>query len=220
MDDSPRNVFATSGVLFALFVVLTVSVIAGWTQPIDDAWLSLMAGIEVPWGVAIAEGFHVAGSVPVAFATTLVIAGVFIGLKKWWALGSWVAIVAGAQILSTVTKLIVDRPRPIDALVHESSASYPSGHALVSGAAIGFGFAVLAAFIWQQRSRLFLWVGFLYAVLMSLSRTYLRVHWLTDVVGGFLFGTAIVLFVAGVVLHRRGGEESTVGGSGADVSTV
>ena len=214
MKASPRTVLAISGILFALFLMVTVAVVAGWTQPLDDAWLSLMASVEVPWIVAVAEGFHIVGSVPVAFATTLVVAGLFIGMKKWWALGAWAAIVAGAQILSTVTKLIVDRPRPIDSLVHESSASYPSGHAMVSGAAIGFGFAVLAALIWQQRARLLLWLGLAYAALMALSRTYLRVHWLTDVVGGFLFGTAIVCFVAAVVLHQRAEREPAGGGPG------
>jgi len=175
----------------------------GWVQPLDDAWRSLMADTEVPWLVAVAKGFHVVGGVPVALTTSIVIGVAFAVAKKWRLLWAWIAIVAGAQILSTFVKLLVDRPRPVDALVHEASAAYPSGHAMVSGAAIGIGLAVLAGFVWPRRSRLFLYIGIAYAVLMALSRTYLRVHWLTDVVGGLLFGSAVVAFVATTAMYRR-----------------
>lgn len=190
--------------LFVTFLLLTVLVVAGWTQSVDDAWLSLMEELEVPWLLSVAELFHHIGSFPIALATSVLIAVAFIVAKKWSAFWAWFAIVAGAQVFSTVTKLLVDRPRPIDALVHESSASYPSGHAMVSGAAIGIGLAVIAGIIWPNRYRLFLGVGIAYAVVMAWSRTYLRVHWLTDVVGGLLFGTAIVCLVAAVVIQRRG----------------
>jgi membrane-associated phospholipid phosphatase len=190
--------------MFAAFLILTAFVIAGWTQSVDDAWLSLMEDLEVPWLLSVAELFHHLGSVPIALTTSLLVAVTFIVAKKWWAFWAWFAIVAGAQVFSTVTKLLVDRPRPVDALVHESSASYPSGHAMVAGAAIGIGLAVILGIIWPIRYRLFLGVGIAYAVVMAWSRTYLRVHWLTDVVGGLVFGTAIVCLVAVVVIQSRG----------------
>ena len=197
--------------LFAAFLLLTVFVVAGWTQSVDEAWLSLMKDLEVPWLLSMAELFHHLGSVPIALTASLLIAAAFIVAKKWWAFWAWFAIVAGAQVFSTVTKLLVDRPRPVDALVHESSASYPSGHAMVSGAAIGIGLAVIVGMIWPNRYRLFIGVGIAYAVVMAWSRTYLRVHWLTDVVGGLLFGTAIVCLVAVVVIQRRGDAREGIG---------
>ena len=190
--------------LLATFLFLTLSVVAGWTQSLDDAWLSLMEDLEVSWLMSVAELFHHLGSVPIALATSVLVAVAFVVAKRWWAFWAWFAIVAGAQVFSTITKLLVDRPRPIDALVHESSASYPSGHAMVSGAAIGIGLAVIVGIIWPSRHRLFLGMGIAYAVAMAWSRTYVRVHWFTDVVAGLIFGTAIVLVVAGVVIQRRG----------------
>ncbi len=195
------------------FLLLTVLVVAGWTQSVDDAWLSVMEDLEVPWLLSVAELFHHIGSFPIALATSVLIAVAFIVAKKWWAFWAWFAIVAGAQVFSTVTKLLVDRPRPVDALVHESSASYPSGHAMVSGAAIGIGLAVIAGIIWPRRHRLFLGLGITYAVVMAWSRTYLRAHWLTDVVGGLLFGTAVVLVVAAAVIQRRRSVRDGVGES-------
>jgi undecaprenyl-diphosphatase len=210
MKTSSGRLLTLSAVLLALFLALTVSVVAGWSQPLDDAWFSLMAGAEVPWLVSVAKVFHQLGGFPTAFIVALAIGGVFIGMKKWWALGAWAAMVGGAEILSIVTKLMIDRPRPVDSILHEPSASYPSGHAMVSGAAIGIGLAVLAGLIWRRRSSLFLGFGIAFAFLMALSRTYLRVHWLTDVTGGLLFGTAVVCFVTAVLL-RRGIDDGVTG---------
>jgi len=162
-----------------------------------------MEDAELPWLVSVAKAFNVIGGFPVALATSIVIGVVFIAVRQWWALWTWATIVGGAQILSTVTKILVDRPRPVEALVYEPSASYPSSHAMISGAAMGIGLAVILGIIWPNRHRLFLTVGVLYAVAMAWSRTYLLVHWLTDVVGGLLFGTAIVFIAAGVVKQRR-----------------
>jgi len=208
MGTTSRYRFILSAVLLAFFIALTTAVVAGWTQGVDDAWFSLMEGVEVPWLVAIAEVFHYVGGFPFAFVVALGIGGLFIAMKKWWALGAWAAMVIGAQVLSIVTKQIVDRARPVDSIIHEASSSYPSGHAMVSGAAIGIGFAFLAGLIWYRRSRALLWVGIVFALLMALSRTYLRVHWLTDVTGGLLFGSAIVAFVAGMLSMRSDGDES------------
>lgn len=193
-----------SGVgLFVSFLLLTAFVVAGWTQSVDDAWLSLMDDLGASWLLSVAELFHHLGSFEIALATSLLVAVAFLVARTWWAFWAWFAIVAGAQFLSTITKLLVDRPRPVDALVHESSAAYPSGHAMVSGAAMGIGLAVILGIIWPNRHRLFLGVGVAYAVVMAWSRTYLQVHWLTDVVGGLLFGTAVVFAVAAVVIQRR-----------------
>jgi undecaprenyl-diphosphatase len=190
--------------LFVAFLFLTVFVVAGWTQTLDDAWRDLMVANEIPWLVSAAEVFHHLGAFPIALATTVLVAVALVAMRIWWAVAAWVAMVAGAQVLSTITKLLVDRPRPVDALVFESSAAYPSGHAMVSGAAIGIGFAVIAGIIWPRRHRLFLSLGVGYAVVMAWGRTYLRAHWVTDVVGGLLFGTAVVFIVAAVVIQRRG----------------
>ena len=209
-----RSSYWLSATPFLAFLALTALVVASSTQSLDDGWLSLMEEYEVGWLVAVARAFHVIGSYPIALVTSVAIGIAFIVLKKWWALWAWVAIVGGAQVLSAVTKTLVDRPRPVDALVFESSASYPSGHAMVSGAAMGIGVAVIAGFLWPRRHQLFLGLGFTYAVIMAWSRTYLRVHWLTDVVGGLLFGVAIVFAVVAVVSHRRGGHATTTPSNG------
>jgi undecaprenyl-diphosphatase len=182
--------------LAGLFSLLTLLVVAGWTQGFDDSWNTAMANLEVPWLFDLAEVLHRIGGVPVASLTVALVTVAFVVTRRWWFAAAWLAIIGVAQIVTTVVKLLVGRERPIDALVHESSAAYPSGHASVSGAAIAIGLAVLVGFLWPHRCRLFMLVGAAYAVTMAWSRTYLHAHWFTDVVGGVILGTAIVLAVA------------------------
>lgn len=189
--------------LAAVFVALTLLVVAGWTQSVDDSWNTMMAGAEVPWLVSVADTFDYVGGYPIALLG--VVAGVvalWVGGKRWAAL-TWAVMTALAQLLSSATKLVVDRSRPLNGLAYEPSSSYPSGHSMVAGAATAIGIAVVAGVIWPSRRRLFLVFGVVYAVLMAASRTYLRVHWLTDAIGGFLFGTAVVLVIYAVAFARR-----------------
>jgi undecaprenyl-diphosphatase len=194
--------FTKSAGFFVSFVALTALVLGNWTQPVDDAWNAVMADAESAWLVGVAETFHRIGAVPIAFPVAVTVAVVFLVMRRWWLTGAWVAMVGGAQILSTITKVLVDRDRPLNALVHEPSAAYPSGHAGVSGAAMAIGLAVLLGVLWPNRHKLFLSLGVVYAVAMAWSRTYLRVHWLTDVVGGLVLGTAAVLMVMWVMDTR------------------
>ena len=198
--------------LFAAFLVLTVLVVAGWTQALDDVWLSRMEGAGVSWLVTVAEAFDVIGGFLVALATSIAIGVAFIIAKKWWALVAWVAIVGGAQVLSAVAKTLVDRPRPIEALVYEPSAAYPSGHAAVSGAAMAIGLALILGFVWPHLRRHLIAVAVVYAVVMAWSRTYLLVHWLTDVIGGLFLGTAVVLIVSAAVSRRVSQKDPTRSG--------
>ncbi len=204
MDPKARRKsrFATSAGLFVSFVALTALVLGTLTRSVDDAWNAAMADAEMAWLVGTAEIFHRTGAVPIALLVAVIVAVVFLVMRRWWLAGAWVAMVGGTQILSTVTKVLVGRDRPLDALVHESSAAYPSGHAAVSGAAMAIGLAILLGILWPNRYRLFLSAGIVYALAMAWSRTYLRVHWLTDVVGGLVLGTAVVLVVASVTVPR------------------
>ncbi len=50
-----------------------------------------------------------------------------------------------------------------------------------------------------------------YSLVMAWSRTYLRVHWLTDVVGGLALGTVVTLAVLLAVTARRSIRRSSEG---------
>ncbi|KRF47742.1 hypothetical protein ASH01_21290 [Terrabacter sp. Soil811] len=97
-----------------------------------------------------------------------------------------------------VGKVLVHRPRPpaaaVHALVAETAAdSYPSGHTAFAAATV---FAVVAALVLTGRSTRVAWVvGLPIVAVVALSRLYLGVHYLTDVVASVVFAGASVLVV-------------------------
>ena len=96
----------------------------------------------------------------------------------------------GGLLIIYGMKLFFARPRPANPLLYkEVDFSFPSGHAT-------FGFilyGMLAYFIWlTDLPKTWKYVAMTFLVLLSLtigfSRVYLRVHYPSDVFGGFCLG--------------------------------
>ncbi len=106
---------------------------------------------------------------------------------------------AGAAVLETLTKLLVDRARPAFAepVAHASGASFPSGHAMTSMVAFGLLVVLLPAHRWLATAAGVVAVG-----LVGFSRLALGLHYLTDVVGGWLLGTAWLVAAEWLVSRR------------------
>lgn len=95
-------------------------------------------------------------------------------------------------------KLIVNRPRPANDLVQvfviETEKSFPSGHAFFTVAVLGFICYLIAV---RQSKKLLrflivaVWLAF--TLIIGFSRIYLGVHWLSDVIGGYMVGTAFLV---------------------------
>ncbi|MFN2563229.1 MAG: phosphatase PAP2 family protein [Jatrophihabitans sp.] len=100
--------------------------------------------------------------------------------------------VVGAATLELVTKVIVGRARPVfsDPVAHAAGGSFPSGHAMTSLTV--FGVAVIMA---GRRRRETVAVAVLAVAAVGFSRMALGVHYLSDVLGGWLLGTAWLLAV-------------------------
>jgi membrane-associated phospholipid phosphatase len=136
--------------------------------------------------------------------------------------GAWreaailVGVVLVAQALCALSAQLVGRPRPSTELIQlridpEEIAgfpSFPSGHTVHYTAFFGFlGFLALTtvkprALSWSLASVL----GGL-VILVGPARIYLGAHWLSDVVGGYLLGGAVL--AGGVHLYRRWSSRSS-----------
>ncbi|MHA6718582.1 phosphatase PAP2 family protein [Sphingomonas sp. RS6] len=113
----------------------------------------------------------------------------------------------GASALNALLKLAVHRPRPdlVPHLAEVSNASFPSGHAMVSAAAylvLGVMVAQTQPNRWARATLLALAV--LLVLLIGCSRVYLGVHWPSDVLAGWCFGSvwALCMFALNARLHR------------------
>jgi membrane-associated phospholipid phosphatase len=127
---------------------------------------------------------------------SLIISGVLF-LKNYKAHGLLLlgAMGGDALIISTL-KNIEHISRPTNAISFDTGFSYPSGH---SAGCIVFG-GVLAYFAWrhwQSRGlRIVIGTGLGTVIgVVGFDRVYLNVHWLSDVVGGWIIGAFWLLFV-------------------------
>ncbi len=99
-------------------------------------------------------------------------------------------------LLNLLTKAIFQRERPlIDFwLVNESGYSFPSGHATVSMAFYGF----LIYLVYNHFKKKYRWYIIsllaIIIVFVGISRIYLGVHYLSDVLAGFLFSIIYLMF--------------------------
>lgn len=86
-------------------------------------------------------------------------------------------------------KEVIDRDRPLLS-IDELSESYPSGHAsIVTAGALGSMLYFNST--WKKKTAVILLI--IEAFLVCISRIYLESHYISDVIGGALLGSFIVL---------------------------
>ena len=98
----------------------------------------------------------------------------------------------GGGLLDTIVKEAVGRPRPslVDPVASAHGKSFPSGHAMSSTVAYGSLLLVFLPAI-GRRYRPVVFAGVVVLVLaIGFSRLALGVHYITDVVGGYVLGLA------------------------------
>jgi membrane-associated phospholipid phosphatase len=118
----------------------------------------------------------------------------------------------GAYVVSQSLKVIVGRPRPPVgvALADYSGYAFPSGHA-TQAAAVWLMLAFVLAAGMSSRHRVWVWIVAVTTVAaVGVTRLSLAAHWLTDVLGGWAFGSLWFLFVLGGSRAICGGREPPV----------
>lgn len=117
--------------------------------------------------------------------------------QKRFLSGLW-ASVGGAALFSYVMKITIERPRPLAGVYEETSFSFPSAHAALSVAFYGYLLYWLwRRSNWSRRVNLtFSWLVLTF--LIGFSRLFLGVHYLSDVLGGYLLGALWLLVGIGL----------------------
>lgn len=107
--------------------------------------------------------------------------------------------VIGSEFFVFIIKLIFHRSRPTLTLYQEDTFSFPSGHSALAMAFYGF----LVYVLWRQAKTKFskiiiLIAGLIVIILIGFSRLYLGVHYLSDVIAGYVMG--IFWMIIGIII--------------------
>lgn len=170
---------------------------------------------EPPWFDAEVLEFTIEHRVPVLeeLSRLLGALGVFAVLMPASVVGAWMLARRGADpwragavpaalwataLASAALKSVHGRARPPE-ILHlgdSSSAAFPSGHAAHAAA---LGVAIMLALASEREdaraTRTLSGVAGVLVATMGLSRVVLRVHWLTDVIAGWLLGATVAVMV-------------------------
>jgi undecaprenyl-diphosphatase len=129
----------------------------------------------------------------------------------WWQrlprLAAFVVVtMTGSTLLNALVKLAVDRARPVldDPVAHAAGMSFPSGHAqsaMVAASVLLLVFLPLLRGAWR-------WVAVVAAVVYVLAigfaRVTLGVHYVSDVLAGYVLGAAwVAAMIAAFNAWRR-----------------
>lgn len=136
------------------------------------------------------------GSVVVLSIIILIVLGYLAITRNRFAFAFVLGAVLGGQVISTGLKTLFDRARPdlIPGAPQVFTASFPSGHAMLSAVT----YLTLGAMLSRLEPRrgvkmYFLVIAFTLTVLVGISRIALGVHWPTDVLAGWCVGSAWAL---------------------------
>jgi len=154
--------------------------------------------LETLWLTDLAKVLTQLGALPVAGGALVITALVLL----WRRHGREGLALLGGLVLTYavvhVTKAAFGRPRPSDALIDVSGFAYPSGHAAYAVCWVAIAVALRHAFPRLAVQAGLLIAAIAIAVVVGLTRIYLRAHWFSDVAGAW--GLAAMCFsLAGIV---------------------
>lgn len=125
-------------------------------------------------------------------ATLAIILILFIRNRKKFIV-PFAGVVIGAEIVTFLGKLWFNRPRPLLAVFHETDFSFPSGHATIAVAFYGYLAYILIKSLKGRYQRVIIILTVLMVGLIGFSRLYLGVHYVSDVLAGYLVGALALI---------------------------
>jgi undecaprenyl-diphosphatase len=204
-----RSLVFQASLLAALILFALLAFLASTTAyfPIDLAITRLVQSFDSTWVEALMRAVSWPGYAPQVIPIVICISALLfaLGLGREAALSALVGV--GALALNSLTKTIIERPRPSSEVVlvfrELLGFSFPSGHVMFYTAFFGFLWFLAYRLLRPSWKRTFLLclLGGLVA-LVGLSRIYLGSHWASDVLGGYLLGGLVLACV--VLIYLRG----------------
>jgi len=180
-----------------VFLEVADEVVEGEAQRWDELIMHLIGGrgdwdpVGPQWFEDLWRDITALGGVGITVLITVAAVLYFVLGGRWAPAILVAATYAGAGVLTFWLKTLFARPRPetMTDLARVASASFPSGHAMVSIVV----YLTLGALLASAESRLrfklfFVFAALSVAFLVGVSRVYLGVHYPTDILAGWSLG--------------------------------
>ena len=186
------------GISVAWFILLGTVIASGEPLAIDIAMLDFATALRNPLTDRLMAGLASIGDAVVLGPAAALAMGWLLWRRRWMAAAHWLAALAFGLALTALLDAAVDMPLPPNA---PPGFGFPSVAVTMTTITFGF-FAVLIARELPGRQRVwpYLLTGVVVAVL-GFARMYFGAHWLSDVVGGMLFGVLWLLMLG--IAYRR-----------------
>ena len=202
----PQNKYRPfiASIYLVLFLILLILVKTNSTivTSLDKFVQNLLLPITNPTNTRIVEKITYLGGPRIA-AILSIIVSLYMFIRHNFKAGIWSAstLVIG-NLINILAKNLIQRPRPSDKLVAIGGYSFPSGHTF--GTAL-FIFFVVFLIVPQIKDvtlrRILTFLGFLWILIIALTRVYLHVHYPTDTIASVLL--VLFLWESSLIIWRR-----------------
>jgi len=182
-----------------LFAALAIEPLRDVVDDVDETIFDITVTAEWAPAVGVAKFLDFVGSAWITIPVMVLVAVWLASRKRWEAFATWIVAMAVSQLFIGPVKSLYERARPPQSLVETSSWSFPSGHS-VATAVIAISLVIVLVKAGPKRRNLEM-LAAAGAVIMALSRVYLRAHWLSDVAAGAALGAGVAIGAA-TLIHR------------------
>lgn len=188
-----------------LFIIVTIFVLTNTINVFDDIIYNLVLKLRDNSFIDIflKTITKLGDTIP----TIIIVLLLVLFLKKEY---KYLLIISEAVTLvaNQVLKHLIQRARPplIERLIEQNGYSYPSGHSMMALCLYGILIYIIYKEIKNKKIKILLISLFTILILLiGLSRIYVRVHYPSDVVGGFSLSLSIIILCITIISnHFRG----------------
>lgn len=212
MDKNKKNNCLVAAILMIIFIIITTLVVTNNIAWFDDSIYNFIIRFRSnPLDFILKTITH--------FGDTIVI--IIIVVTALILLNKRDRIILGSSTIITVTlnqtiKHILQRPRPDHLrLIKQGGYSYPSGHSMIAVCVYGIMIYLINKKVQNKKLRITLSILLTLLILtIGISRIYVGVHYPSDVLGGFVLSTVILLInltftdkIYGGILNEKDGNK-------------
>lgn len=201
--DKKKNILIT--IFLILFIITTLLVITKNISFFDEFIYNIVCKLRKSNTIDMA--LKLITKIGNVLPTIMIVIILLIILKKEYKI-----LISATEIITIsinqLLKHIIQRERPplIERLIEEKGFSYPSGHAMMALCLYGTLIYIILREVKNKKIKIVLITLLsILILLIGLSRIYVRVHYPSDVLGGFLLTIPILIVTITIINnHFRG----------------